>query len=480
MADAAQAAPAGESTGSVGTVEPTRIMVLTGDPLGRKIAGPAIRAWNMAEVLSRRHAVALVTFTHLEKGLTAPFALHRVRPGDDEAFEALEEWADVIVLQGHAMTYFPSLQTSEKVIVVDIYDPMHLEQLEQGKELPRGTWELNVQTATHALNQQLAVGDFFMCASERQRPFYLGQLAALGRLNPATYEHDPHLRKLLSVVPFGLSSEPPVHRKQVLKGVRDGIGPDDKVLLWGGGLYNWFDPKTLIRAVAKVAERHDDVRLFFMGTKHPGVEEMAIVRESRELAAKLGVLDRSVFFNDTWVDFDDRANYLLEADAGVSTHKLHIETTFSFRTRILDYLWAGLPMIVTEGDSFADLVQQEKLGVVVPAKDPDALADAIERVLFDDAFAQRTRKNVAKVRKRFTWEKVLEPLTKFVRKPSKAADRLGLVVAPLLGALGQPATGARKPYGFRHDVRMMLHHLRHSGPRVVLKKLWRRIADRAR
>ena len=40
--------------------------------------------------------------------------------------------------------------------------------------------------------------------------------------------------------------------------------------------------------------------------------------------------------------------YLTEADAGVSTHHEHIETTYSFRTRILDYLWASLPIVATD------------------------------------------------------------------------------------------------------------------------------------
>jgi hypothetical protein len=65
---------------------------------------------------------------------------------------------------------------------------------------------------------------------------------------------------------------------------------------------------------------------------------MEIVRTSRELEAELGILDGSVFFNDSWVDFDNRQNYLLEANLGTSTHHSHIETAFSFRTRILDYL----------------------------------------------------------------------------------------------------------------------------------------------
>ena len=48
--------------------------------------------------------------------------------------EQHEKWADVIIMQGHALQYFPSLETTTKVLVVDVYDPMHLEQLEQGRD----------------------------------------------------------------------------------------------------------------------------------------------------------------------------------------------------------------------------------------------------------------------------------------------------------------------------------------------------------
>src|SRR6185312_3615068 len=308
----------------------TRVLVITGDPIGKKLAGPAIRAWNMAEQLSPKNEVVLVTLTGAEE-VDAPFRVVHVRPGDDTSFSKLEQWADVIVFQGHAMAVFDSLRASTKILVVDIYDPMHLEQLEQGRELPAAQWKQQVSDATDVLNEQLQRGDFFLCASDRQKMFWLGQLAALGRINPATYDGDPDLNGLLSVVPFGLSSTPPSHEHDVLKGVLPGIGADDKLLLWSGGLYNWFDPKTLIRAVARLSETRDTVRLFFQGTKHPhpGVPEMAIVAESRALAAELGALDTSVFFNASWVDYAERQNYLTEADAGVSTHFAHIETTFS-------------------------------------------------------------------------------------------------------------------------------------------------------
>lgn len=448
----------------------TRVLVITGDPIGAKMAGPAIRAWNMGEVLAADgHEVAVMTTTRLEQ-LDAPFALHLVRPGDDRAFAALEAWADVIVFQGHAMAQFAALRTTAKAVVADIYDPMHLEMLEQGRELGPATWKLRVDTATAVLNEQLALADFFLCASERQRLFYLGQLTTLGRVNPQTYATDPHLDQLIALAPFGLDATPPVHEQAVVKGLRAGIGADDKLLIWGGGLYNWFDPLSLISAVAAVAKRRPTVKLFFLGTRHPGVDEMGIVRESFDLARELGALDSSVFFNETWVQYDERQNYLTEADAGVSTHMSHIETTFSFRTRILDYLWAGLPMIVTDGDSFAELVRDEQLGVVVPARDVAALEAAIERVLFDEAFAGTARANIARVRERFVWHRALAPLVEFVRDPHRAADQLG-------ARSDHSATGPRrKPFGPAHDLRMAWHYLRAEGPAGVLKRLSSRLS----
>jgi hypothetical protein len=221
------------------------------------------------------------------------------------------------------------------------------------------------------------------------------------------------------------------------------------------------------------------VRLFFQGTKHPhpGVPEMGIVSESRALAAELGVLDTFVFFNDEWVDYADRENYLTEADAGVSSHFSHIETTFSFRTRILDYLWAGLPMVVTEGDSFAELVENEGLGVVVPARDVSALAAALETVLFDDAVIAASRANVARVRDRFLWSNTLAPIVEFVAKPHRARDAGERLVA-LGGAPDRPQARRRKQYGFAHNVALVAHHLRNGGPRVVLRKVINRLRSR--
>jgi GT2 family glycosyltransferase/glycosyltransferase involved in cell wall biosynthesis len=452
-----------------------RVLVITGDPVGQKMAGPAIRAWNISRILSAENDVRLISTT-AAVSITDAFEVGVVGPHTPKAMAEHEEWADVIIVQGHALQYFPSLEATTKVLVVDIYDPLHLEQLEQGRDKPLKRWNDQVNNSTEALNHQIMLGDFFLCASDRQRHFWLGQLAALGRINAYTYSRDSELDSLIAVAPFGIPSANPVATRGGIRGVVPGIGHDDKVIIWGGGIYNWFDPQTLIRAVATLAKTRPNVRLFFLGVKHPNpdVPEMAAVSEARVLAGHLGVDNVNVFFNESWVPYEERQNYLLEADLGVSTHFQHVETTFSFRTRILDYLWAGLPIVSTEGDSFGDLVEKESLGGVVPERDEAALVAVLERVLFDPEAAAEARANVARVRDDFTWEKVLAPLVEFCRNPIHAADRIAVD-----GKKAKPATklsvlaGATKSSnhtGLRRDVDRVVYYLRNGGVRAVLER----------
>jgi glycosyltransferase involved in cell wall biosynthesis len=449
-----------------------RVLVITGDPVGPKMAGPAIRAWNISKLLSDEHDVRLLSMTRavsLDNTVEVGVISHR-RPS---SVVDHEKWADVIIVQGNAIALFPALAKSSKVLVVDVYDPLHLEQLEQGRRLGMRLWNKQISDATETLNQQLELGDFFLCASERQRHFWLGQLAGLGRVNAFNYARDNELDALIAVAPFGIPEADPVHTKPAIRGVVPGIGPDDKVIVWGGGIYDWFDPETLIRAVADIAKRHEDVRVFFMGVKHPNpdVPEMRAVARSRALADSLGLTGKHVIFNENWIAYDERQNYLLEADVGVSTHFQHVETTFSFRTRILDYLWTSLPIVTTEGDSFGDLVAEKKLGVVIPERDSKALAAALEKMLYDPKANAAARRNVQIAREDFFWPRALEPLVEFVRHPVQAADKQAETGKPKPRSRSKKSSKAKRRTGVLHDLDRVGYYLREGGPGAVLERV---------
>jgi len=447
-----------------------RVLVLTMDVIAARMAGPAIRAWQIASALAAEHEVHLVTATDLCERSSPHFEVSAV---GTERMAELEEWCDVMVVQGFALHHFPELARTRKVMVVDIYDPIHLEQLEQSRTEDAGLRRATVRLATEVLNQQLERGDYFICASPKQRDFWLGQMSAVGRINPVTYDADQNLGSLIGIVPFGLPDEPAVHQSPVMKGVIPGIGVDDEVILWGGGIYNWFDPLTLLRAIDLLRQRRPQVRLVFLGLRHPnpGVAEMRMSIETRRLADELELTGSHVFFNEGWVPYEDRQSYLLEADIGVSTHLDHLETAFSFRTRILDYIWAAVPIVATAGDSFAELIEGERLGITVPAGDVEALESALFRALDDVELHSLFRKNLAAVRPRFAWSTVLEPLVEFCRSPRRAPDLTDphdRVIPPLHGP-SSPRVTARG--GLRQDIGIAVRHFRGGGASQVARKL---------
>ncbi len=401
--------------------ERRRIVVATGDTLAPQMAGPAIRAWQIAIALCREHDVELVTTIECRDISHPDF---RVRKVTDAELNDLVNGSDVTIFQGYLMNQHPVLLHTNKIVIADIYDPFHLEQLEQARDAGEAGRRVIVRAATEVLNEQLTRGDLFLCASRKQRDFWLGQLAAVGRVNPVTYDANESMDELVKVVPFGVSDDPPRSTRPVLKGVVPGIGPDDQVVLWGGGIYNWFDPLTLLRAVDKLRARVPGVRLFFLGLKHPNpnVPEMRMAVETRRLSDQLGLTDTHVFFNEGWVAYDDRQNYLLEADIGVSTHLDHVETEFSFRTRILDYLWASLPVVATGGDSFGDIIDSFGVGLTVPPGDVDALEAALFRLLDDAELAQGCREASGRLADEYRWSQVLQPLIEFCRAPRRAPD----------------------------------------------------------
>jgi GT2 family glycosyltransferase/glycosyltransferase involved in cell wall biosynthesis len=446
-----------------------RILVVTGEPLLDRMAGPAIRAWEIAKALAPEHEVRLAS----TGGAKVSHPDFEVVSAGGSALRELTDWADVIIFQGFLLEAAPWLTGSSKIIVADVYDPFHLEQLEQARDLGSEGRATSVRETTRILNEQLQRADFVLCASGKQRDFWLGQLAGQGRINPTVYDEDRSLDSLISVVPFGISDEAPVQARHAIKGTVAGIAPQDKVILWGGGIYNWFDPLTLIHAIDTLRDRHPDVRLFFLGLKHPnpGVPDMRIAWEAQELARELGLTGSHVFFNEGWVPYDQRADYLLDADLGVSTHFQHVETAFSFRTRILDYLWASLPIVATDGDTFGTLIREHGLGRVVPAQQVDALVGALEEMLYDDVAVQEVRANVRAFAAGYVWSRVLSPLVSFCRLPRRAPD---LALAPVTP---QVRKRPRRPRpSVREDLALARGYLGAGG----VSEVGRRVAGRVR
>ena len=230
----------------------------------------------------------------------------------------------------------------------------------------------------------------------------IGQIAVLG-----------YTKKLdsVTVLPFGLPDTKPVKTHIVLRGKK--IKEGDFLLIWGGGIWEWFDPFTLLYALSKIQSKRDDIKVYFPGLMPPSPDsrKMAVVDEFLTKTKNLGLLETSVFVNTEWTPYEQRADYLLEADAGISLHKDSFETRFAFRTRILDYLWAGLPIIASRGDCWADIIGKQGIGITVAPEDVEDVVAAIVRMADDGLFREHCRKQILPVSKEYAWSALTDRIS---------------------------------------------------------------------
>ena len=413
-----------------------KILVHSRGAVGKTMASSGVRAYHTARVLAEQLPEAQVTLSvPYEPDIASPHPrLTIVRQRG--------QWSDLRQMLRHDIIVsrnFPPLAIFllfSKLWALDFYSTFFIEWLEISKRIPHaGRRKIWADSNRHYINFQLTIADYIVCANERQRDVLVGALATTGLLSPNVYERDRTLRKLVDVVPYGVQPGCPETGRNVLKGVIPGIRETDTVLIWNGSIMEWFDAKTVIRAMAEIARVHDDVKLFFLGTEHPdyvtGILETP-PREAVELSKELGLYETSVFFNIGWVPYEELGAYLDEADIGVCAGFDNTEARYAFRTRFVDLFWASLPTVCTEGDVLAERIAREPLGLAVRPNDPSAFAKAVLRLVDDKEFYEHCKGNMAAVREDLSWDRTLQPLVEFCRTGKSIAAPKRQRLLPLL------------------------------------------------
>ncbi len=406
-----------------------RVLFISPDAVGERMAGLGIRYTELAGALADIADVVVATGNQDGRGtgttLAGGIPVVGYQPHAPGALREHIAWADTIVAPPQWPLVTRWLRASGKRIVIDLYDPETLETLELFAGRRPLMRRAMVALTLDRLDDALRTGHHFMCAGEAQRDLWTGALLASRAITPAAYDADRSLRSTLDLVPFGLPAHPPVRADGGGGGVRGAfpaIADDDEIILWNGGIWPWLDAPTAVRAVARLAQRRPGVRLVFMG-QGTGVAGRAAFEDTRAVARALGVLDTTVLFPDGWVPYADRAGWLLQSDCALATAGDHLEARYAFRTRLLDCLWAGLPVVCTSGDELAARVARDDLGAVAAPGDADAVAAAIEAVL--DRGRGAYADALSAVAADYAWPVVSAPLRRWVTQSGDRPARVG-------------------------------------------------------
>lgn len=382
------------------------VALLCSEPLRPQMAGIGIRYLEMA----RRLASA-----GFEIRLLSPFRnavereeIERGLPGVEVAdtgnlMDAVRN-ASCVVGQGQLVNDLIH-GGLEAPLVADFYDPWLVENLHYVSAL--GLDPYRNDHATWLL--QLRSADLVLCSSEEQRLFYLGLLTAVGRVHPQVVAEDATLDRLIRIVPFGIPEDPGPHRPYL-----EAAATGRRRILFGG-LYDWYDPWPLLEGLRQASRSGAvDGEVIFVHNPSSDTPQQ-LVREVEEWRRREKMEERVRFID--WVPAERRYDLLRDVDLLASTHRDSIETRLSLRTRFLDALAVGCPVLTTEGGAMSRMLREAEAGWVVPECDASAVAQALVDVLGPGGSSRAVAERGLELASRFRWSEALEPLVEYLRAP---------------------------------------------------------------
>jgi len=184
---------------------------------------------------------------------------------------------------------------------------------------------------------------------------------------------------------------------------------DRPIFLWGGGIWQWFDTSRLLEAFKLLLDEGHRASLYFLVNKNPSEEASqdsapaAAIRRAREL----GVLDRNVFFHDRPVRPSDLSSFLEHCTGGVLSNPATLESLASWRTRYLDLVWAGKPLLANRPDHLADMLEAHGAALVNRDGSAAGLASLVRRLSDDADLARELAASMKTLRTRFSSDSCL-------------------------------------------------------------------------
>jgi glycosyltransferase involved in cell wall biosynthesis len=429
----------------------TRVLIPIAEPIGGQMSAVGIRKLEIGRVLA---ATCDVTFASSAATNAPQAGITIVACPDRATFKSLLARHDVLYTLGLTADRFLDVVRSGIRIVLDMYTPLAVEILEAFPEAPTALLRRIHRRVVRWTIAQFTHADFIVCTGAAQRDMWLGTLNAAGLLDSDRVRHDPDCRGVIDFVPMGVPVSEPARAGRPLRDRLPTVGEHDFLLLWSSHILAWQDPATLLHAMERVAAADPSIRLVFLGTGQPRPEgrsswldpAAARTREAFALADRLGLRDRNVFFLPDRIPYADIGGFYLDADAGIATYPASLESRYCLGTRLLDFLWAGLPMVVSGTELQREFVEGRGLGLFVPAHDSGALADAILRMKAMVRGGGFAAESFAAARHALAWPVVAEPVTRFC---TSASARSRKPKRRILAAIGHLAEFAVRSIGCR-------------------------------
>lgn len=240
----------------------------------------------------------------------------------------------------------------------------------------------------------------------------------------ATSPQERHaLRSLVSdqgaieVIPCGTDLEtfralPKNDARRILE-----FNPSENIVLYVGR----FDPRkgieTLVRAFAQLHQESQErgqslhpMRLVIVGGSDPSRPDGEERQRIGQLVRELGIAHQTDFVGQ--VGHDRLPLYYTAADVCVVPSEYE-----PFGLVAIEAMACGTPVVASDVDGLKFTVVPEETGLLVPPRNVEGFARAIQRILQDDLWARKLRRQApVRVQENFSWTSVAAQLSHLYRR----------------------------------------------------------------
>jgi glycosyltransferase involved in cell wall biosynthesis len=182
-----------------------------------------------------------------------------------------------------------------------------------------------------------------------------------------------------------------------------GLAPDVRIALYQGNIQANRSLDQLVHAAPYL---DPGIVIVMMGR---AVEETRIQLE--ELIAAKGVADRVKMIPA--VPYAELLDWTTSADVGLTIFQPGYTRSIRYclPNKLFEYLMAGLPVLSSQLDAIAEVLQTSGAGQILPSLAPSDIAASINEMLADRTALAQMRENALKiVQKEFHWEKEKQKL----------------------------------------------------------------------
>jgi glycosyltransferase involved in cell wall biosynthesis len=392
------------------------VLALTTSPLpyGDGITdGPGFRMWNLLQEVVREHEVRVVSLYegfHEGRRDLPPLSsggLTIVRPAATPAAvrRIIREWSPDVLYLSWSAAGFLGRAAREIPTVLDYVGPGLLEQFVGLGRIPLPLLRMQLES--------FWLGDLFLTTTARERYYLIGLLVASGRLSTRDFQpSDP----LILHLPMTPPSEPPPPRSP-----GDGAKAEPLLVLIAGAILPWYDYDTIARTAAALSSGPTpSVRFIVAGGNPRAPEYESKVRELLEAARTAGTVEFAGL-----IPFRDRSRLYNSADVALVVSPDSVEDELSARTRVVDYMWARLPVVTRGRDEYSEAMVAAGAAFEFGAG-PGELTALLERLSRDRSLIEQARRRIdGLLEGTFNGAAVARPLMDFLDRPRRTRQRPG-------------------------------------------------------